>query len=40
MGSIQIWYLDLIKVITIAIMDETRAPVLDPGYRQTKTGYF
>lgn len=21
-------------------MDETRAPVLDPGYRKNRTGYF
>lgn len=30
----------LTKRSTKLFMDETRAPVLDPGSRKTKTGYF
>ncbi len=29
-----------LKRSTKLFMDETRAPVLDPGSRKTKTGYF
>src|SRR5690606_1937349 len=29
-----------LKRSTKLFMDETRAPVLDPGARKTKTGYF
>src|SRR3546814_13843725 len=29
-----------LKQSTKLFMDETRAPVLDPGRRKTKTGYF
>ena len=29
-----------LKSSTKLFMDETRAPVLDPGARKTKTGYF
>ncbi len=32
--------LDNLKTSTKLYMDETRAPVLDPGRRKTKTGYF